>query len=195
MTKTEIRALIKDRCRQQKELLAPKSSQICDNIINSPVYKQADEIFSYMALPDEVDLTKVMLQAIKDGKKVAVPKIISQEQNLMKFFYLDAQKAIAEQTSNGAYGISEPDEAMQAAPDETKNILILVPGRAFTKEGDRLGRGKGFYDRFLNKEIVGSSPTMTRLPNVSVAGVCFDFQILESLPTDENDICMDIVFC
>ena len=195
MTKTEIRVLIKDSCRQQKELLAPKSSQICDNIINSPPYKQADEIFSYMALPDEVDLTKVMLQAIKDGKKVAVPKITSQEQNLMKFFYLDAQKAIAEQTSNGAYGISEPDEAMPATPDETKNILILVPGRAFTKEGDRLGRGKGFYDRFLNKEIVGSSPTMTRLPNVSVAGVCFDFQILESLPTDENDICMDIVFC
>ena len=186
MTKTEIRTQIKELCHQQKELLAQKSSLICDNILNSQVYKQAADIFSYMALPDEVLLTKVMLQAIKDGKRVAIPKIISQTDNIIKFFYLDKTKNLTEQTATGTFGISEPDEEMPATPDNSHKTLILVPGRAFTKEGDRLGRGKGYYDRFLS-EMKGKT-------NITLAGVCFDFQIKKSLPTDDRDIKMDIIF-
>ena len=152
--------------------------------MTSPEFQAADEIFAYMALPDEVDLSEVIKQALQDGKKVALPKIISKTDNIMQFFYLDPQKALTQQTSNGAYGIPEPNENLPAALDSALKTLILVPGRAFTKDGDRLGRGKGYYDRFLEKK---------RLPNITVAGVCFDFQVLPELPTDPNDVKMDII--
>ena len=194
MTKSEIRIRIRKLCQENGTSLKTKSNEICKKILQDPQYKTASEIYAYMALPDEVDLTDVIKQAILDGKKVALPKIISKDDGIMGFYYLDSQKAVTEQTSGGAYGILEPDKTLPASPNPDSHTLILVPGRAFTKDGDRLGRGKGYYDRFLAKEIVGSSPTMTRLPNITVAGVCFEFQIVETLPTDANDICMDIVF-
>ena len=194
MTKQEIRQEIKVLCSQNARQLAKKSADICNKILKSTEYKASTEIYAYMALPDEVDLTEVIKTALKDEKKVALPKIISKEDGIIKFFYLDSQKTLTQQTATGTFGILEPDETLPATPDSAQNTLILVPGRAFTKEGDRLGRGKGYYDRYLAKEIVGSSPTMTRLPNVAIAGVCFDFQIKKSLPTNDRDIKMDIVF-
>ncbi len=182
-------------CLQNKEVLAEKSALICKNILSSKQFVEATEIFVYMPLPDEVDLTEVIKTALQDGKKVALPKIISKEDGIIKFFYLDPQKTLTQQTAEGTFGILEPDETLPANPDTTLKTLILVPGRAFTKDGARLGRGKGYYDRYLAKEIVGSSPTMTRSSHhITLAGVCFDFQIKKSLPTDDRDIKMDVLF-
>ena len=164
--------------------------------MTSPEFQAADEIFAYMALPDEVDLLEVIKQALQDGKKVALPKIISKTDGIMQFFYLDPQKALTQQTSNGAYGIPEPDENLPAAPDSALKTLILVPGRAFTKDGDRLGRGKGYYDRYLGDGLLRcarNDEDKKRLPNITVTGVCFDFQVLPELPTDPNDVKMDII--
>ncbi len=185
MTKQEIRQEIKSLCSQNADKLAEKSALICKNILSSKQFVEATEIFVYMPLPDEVDLTEVIKTALQDGKKVALPKIISKEDGIIKFFYLDPQKTLTQQTAEGTFGILEPDETLPANPDTTLKTLILVPGRAFTKDGARLGRGKGYYDRYLAKK---------RLPNVSIAGVCFGFQIVETLPTDANDICMDTLF-
>ena len=193
LDKHEIRTYIKDLINKNISTFSSSSRMICKKIIASEEYKKASEIYAYMALFDEVNLTDVIKQAIRDGKKVALPKIISKDEGIMEFYYLDSQKALTEQTSGGAYGILEPDETLPASPNPDSHTLILVPGRAFTKDGARLGRGKGYYDRFLAKEIVGSSPTMTRLPNVTVAGVCFGFQVLPELPTDPNDVKMDII--
>ena len=195
MDKNDIRKHIKDLINQYKSTFASQSQIICKKIIESEYYKESAIIYAYMALPDEVDLTEVIKTALQDGKKVALPKIISKEDGIIKFFYLDPQKTLIQQTATGTFGISEPDESMPATPDASQKTLILVPGRAFTKEGDRLGRGKGYYDRYLAKKIVGSSPTMTRSSNnITLAGVCFDFQITKSLPTDDRDIKLDVVF-
>jgi len=194
MSKSTIRQVIKELINKNISTLSSSSQRICKEIIASEEYKAASEIYAYMALSDEVDLTDVIKQAIKDGKRVALPKIISKEDGIMEFYYLDAQKSLVEQTSVGAFGILEPDETLPASPNPDSHTLILVPGRAFTKGGARLGRGKGYYDRYLAKEIVGLSPTMTRLPNVTVAGVCFGFQVLAEVPTDLNDIKMDLIF-
>ena len=185
MSKSIIRKEIKDLINKNISTLASSSREICEKIIGSEEYKNASEIYAYMALSDEVDLTDVIKQALLDGKKVAVPKIISKDEGIMEFYYLDSQKALTQQTSNGVYGILEPDQSMPAAPGPVLKTLILVPGRAFTKEGDRLGRGKGYYDRYLNKK---------RLPNITIAGVCFDFQIKKSLPVDDRDVKMDVVY-
>ena len=194
MDKQEIRLLIKNLISQNQDTLAEKSVSICNKIISSPQFQNSKEIFAYMALPDEVDLTTVILDALEKGKNVALPKIISQSENIIIFFYLDKSKKLTEQTATGTYNILEPDESLPTTPDPAQKTLILVPGRAFTKEGDRLGRGKGYYDRFLSEKIVGSSPTMTSFPNFMLAGVCFDFQIKKSLPVDDRDIKMDMIF-
>ena len=200
MNKQEIRTYIKDLTKKNISTFASSSRMICKEIIASEEYKKASEIYAYMALFDEVEITDVIKQAIKDGKRIALPKIISKEDGIMEFYYLDAQKSLVEQTSGGAYGILEPDETLPASPNPDFHTLILVPGRAFTMDGARLGRGKGYYDRYLAKEIVGhpstssGTATMTRLPNVSIAGVCFNFQVLAEVPTDLNDIKMDVVF-
>ena len=194
MNKKEIRLQIKDLCLKNKAQLAAKSTAICKKIISSTQFQNASEIYAYMALPDEVDLTEVIKKALQDGKKVALPKIISKEDGIMQFFYLDSQKALAQQTSNGAYGILEPDETLPAAPDPAHKTLILVPGRAFTKKGDRLGRGKGYYDRFLGNGLPRYARNDGERPNITVAGVCFDFQIKKSLPVDDRDVKMDVVY-
>ena len=202
MNKSEIRTYIKDLIEKNISTLSSQSQKINQKIIDSDEYKKASEIYAYMALSDEVDLTEVIKQAMKDGKKVALPKIISKTDGIMQFFYLDSQKALTQQTSNGAYGILEPDENLPAAPDPVLKTLILVPGRAFTKDGDRLGRGKGYYDRYLTQGL-GMGPFESlrdhghRLRdhgNVTIAGVCFDFQIKKSLPVDDRDVKMDIVY-
>ena len=189
MTKQEIRKEIKALCSQNAGLLAQKSTEICKKILASPQYNSATTIFAYMALPDEVDLTPVILDALQNGKNVAVPKIISQTENIIQFFYLDKTKNLTEQTATGTYNILEPDESMPATPNPTQNTLILVPGRAFTKEGDRLGRGKGYYDRFLWDGLSRCARN-----DVVLAGVCFDFQIKKSLPISRDDVRMDMIF-
>nr|MCR4899844.1 hypothetical protein [Treponema sp.] len=94
------------------------------------------------------------------------------------------------QTESGTLGISEPDENLLVPVNlnklKNKKTLILVPGRAFTLSGDRLGRGKGFYDRFLSE--------LKDKKNITLAGVCFDFQIKKSLPVNDRDVKVDIIF-
>ena len=189
MTKQEIRQEIKVLCSQNARQLAKKSADICNKILKSTEYKASTEIYAYMALPDEVDLTEVIKTALKDEKKVALPKIISKEDGIIKFFYLDSQKTLTQQTATGTFGILEPDETLPATPDSAQNTLILVPGRAFTKEGDRLGRGKGYYDRYLGNGLLRCARN-----DITLAGVCFDFQIKKSLPVSDRDIKMDVLF-
>ncbi|MBR4180500.1 MAG: 5-formyltetrahydrofolate cyclo-ligase [Treponema sp.] len=192
ISKQELRKSIKSLCEQNKDNLAAQSKQICELILASPQYKDAEQIFAYMALADEVDLGEVIRSALRDGKKVALPKIMDFEKGVMQFFYLDTVQTLNSQTQAGTLGISEPDpKLLQAADANTlkdSSILILVPGRAFTKEGDRLGRGKGFYDRFLADDLLRGAR------DAVMAGVCFDFQIKKSLPVDDRDIRMNLVF-
>ncbi len=193
MDKQEIRKEIKALCSQNAGLLAQKSMEICKKILTSLQYNAATTLFAYMALPDEVDLSPVIQDALANGKNVAVPKIISQTENIIQFFYLDKTKNLTEQTATGTYNILEPDESLPATLDPAQKTLILVPGRAFTKEGDRLGRGKGYYDRFLGDVLLNGNRKDIEA-YVILAGVCFDFQIKKSLPLDDRDIKMDFIF-
>ncbi|MBO4533504.1 MAG: 5-formyltetrahydrofolate cyclo-ligase [Treponema sp.] len=192
--KDELRKTIKTLCSQNRGKLAEQSRQICSRILSSPQYKNADQIFAYMALWDEVDLSDVIQAALQEGKKAAVPKITDLQKGLMQFYYLnpvsngDAQN----QTKKGSLGIEEPDEAVLQTADVTqaKNTLILVPGRAFTKNGDRLGRGKGFYDIFLS----GLEQNKASGTQITKAGVCFSFQLVDNIPVTASDIIMDFIF-
>ena len=187
MTKKELRSYIKSIIPSNPEKIKTESVRICNKILQCHQYLSAPLVLCYMAMDDEVNLEKVMIDAISRKKSIGLPRIMTQS-GLMNFYYVDAQTPLkAEDT----YGIREPEakEENLISPDSLPDgTLILVPGRAFTKDGCRLGRGKGFYDRWLSKI------PLDKKNRLHLAGVCFPQQIVESIPCDEDDIMMNSVF-
>jgi 5-formyltetrahydrofolate cyclo-ligase len=124
----------------------------------------------YKAIKGEVDTALMISAALKLGKIVVVPVVLA-NQELVPCVLQEHAHLV-----HGPYGIMEP---AQKKPVNPKTLdLIIVPGLGFTKKGKRLGRGKGYYDRFL-KKIPIETPTI---------GLAFDFQILPDLPTTQDDI-------
>lgn len=184
ITKQELRQKIKIELSQNKQNFEKWSKSICQNIINSEFYQKAQIVYAYMALPDEVDLSVLIDDALCKNKTVYVPKVVP---NSNKMIFFDYSKC---QFENGSFGILEP---------KTKNIdeeritgnqtaIFLVPGRVFGEDGERIGRGKGFYDIYLSNFL------NTQKKSVLVAGVCFPIQIGKQVPTTEHDIKMDQIF-
>lgn len=181
--------MTKSKIRGQMRILAAEfngyrraASKISRKIIFSRQFKKSDTVLAYMALPDEADISKVIKKAIKAGKSVYIPKVFA-ETGRMEFFRLTE----ITRTESGAFGIQEPAGKIgtEFQPQNADSrTLVLVPGRAFTKNGKRLGRGGGFYDKYL-----------PRLKNKArIAGVCLQFQLVDDLPADEHDIRMDFIF-
>ena len=185
--KSEIRKRIKTNIAENINILPLESKRVCEKILDSEEYKKADYIFAYMALNDEVDLSLLIQEALSENKTVAIPKI-NRENMTMNFFHYHNQKS---ETTDGYCKIKEPvDEAKIIDIEKLQNhkVLILVPGRAFTEEGGRLGRGKGFYDKYLAKLL-----SLISADNVFLLGVAFSCQIVKELPLDNHDILMNKV--
>ena len=169
-----------------------ESKNLCSLLKNNPSFLQSDLILAFMPLNDEINILPFIEYASECEKKIALPRI-TPGTNLMDFFTVTKQELTT--LAEGSYGIKEPDKKsskinFSSNEYSEKKIFIIVPGLAFTKSGKRLGRGKGFYDRFLS--------TLTTLNlNIYKAGVCFSCQIFddEDFPFTENDIKMDSVFC
>lgn len=180
MTKPELRSQIKTEIKEHADELAGMALDVCNQILSSDIYKRCPVLLAYSALSDEVDLSPVIEDALKKGKKVFLP-YIKPGASYMEFLpvYEDSE------LSSGSFGILEPQS--DGTPFELSDVfqvLVLVPGRAFTIDGKRLGRGKGFYDQYFAEKT----------PNIHLAGVCFPFQIKEDLPVDSHDILMDLLF-
>ena len=184
ITKQELRQKIKIELSQNKQNFEKWSKSICQNIINSEFYQKAQIVYAYMALPDEVDLSVLIDDALCKNKTVFVPKVVP---NSNKMIFFDYSKC---QFENGSYGILEPKtediKEEKIAGDQT--AIFLVPGRVFGEDGERIGRGKGFYDIYLSNFL------KTQKKSVLVAGVCFPIQIGKQVPTTEHDIKMDQIF-
>lgn len=184
ITKQELRQKIKFELSQNKQNFEKWSKLICQNIINSEFYQKAQIVYAYMALPDEVDLSVLIDDALCKNKTVYVPKVVP---NSNKMIFFDYSKC---QFENGSFGILEPKtediKEEKIAGDQT--AIFLVPGRVFGEDGERIGRGKGFYDIYLSNFL------KTQKKSVLVAGVCFPIQIGKQVPTTEHDIKMDQIF-
>ena len=186
MTKVELRKKIKALLSDSVETFPKASEFICQRILNSEIYKKSSIILSYMALADEVNLDSLMEQALKDGKKVYVPRIIPNSSQ-MDFYEKTYDSEL------NYYGIKEP---LEFAPKfQIKNydeeILFLIPGRAFSLEGARLGRGKGYYDTYISK--LKSCISQSNLEFIHLAGVCFSIQIFDKIPIEKHDEKMNYI--
>ena len=174
MDKKELRRQIREQKRAMtEEQIVAASSRLGELFLNCPQYKQAQTIYGYLPYNQEVRTVPMLEQAMKDGKRVAVPKCYGEE---MRFIYMDDLSKV----EKGYANIPEPIADEPVADDKT--ALVLMPGMAFTKDGKRMGYGGGFYDKFLAAE-----------PNHPTVALCYDFQMVEDLPTEDYDIPVDCV--
>ena len=174
MDKTALRSAIRARKRAMTEAqFEEKSRLLVELFAASDLYRDAKTIYGYLPYNQEVRTVPMLERALADGKRVAVPKVYGEE---MKFIYLTDLSQVAK----GYAGIPEPIGDGPVAEDPT--ALVLMPGLAFDREGHRIGYGGGFYDKFLVAE-----------PGHPTLALCYDFQMLPKLETEEFDIPVDCV--
>lgn len=170
--------LLRQKIRQMKrdmteEEIVVAGQKLAQKLYATEQYRQASTIYGYLPYNQEVRTVPMLEQALADGKKVAVPKVYGDE---MKFIYMTDLSAV----EKSDMGIPEPVEDGPVGDDPA--ALVLMPGLAFTTRGDRMGYGGGYYDKFLAAE-----------PNHPTVALCYEFQMVESLPTQDHDIPVDVV--
>lgn len=170
-TKQGLRSYMRNmKKRQDPAQLAKDSEQIMGILENTPAFKNAQTVMLYSSLPDEVSTT-AFVEKWRNRKRIILPTVVGDD-------IVPVELTSDTTFAVGDFNILEP----QNRPYAGSYDLIVVPGMAFDPIGNRLGRGKGYYDRFLSQH-----------PSVTKIGVCFDFQLVEQVPTEPNDIRMDAV--
>lgn len=149
---------------------AEKDRLICAHFLSSALYKNTEQILCYSSMGSEPDTFDIIRCAMEDGKKLLLPRCEDKNGNMNFYLIKDASDLVT-----GTFGIKEPDIKKCEPVFEFTNALCVVPGLTFDKKGYRLGYGKGYYDRFLEKFTIKS------------AGLCYNELISESIPADEYD--------
>lgn len=172
MRKDELREQIRQQKRQftpaqLKELSLPVLERL------RPLLREAQVILAYYALSDEVDTHSLLDELVAEGKTVLLPKVLDDTSMELRRY------TGPQDLSEGAYHIMEP--AGTPFTDLKQIDVALIPGIAFDAQGHRLGRGKGYYDRFLTA-FTGRT-----------IGVCFDFQKVAEVPVDAHDVAVNRV--
>lgn len=168
-TKNTIRQQIKELKRSISESnKIEATNKVASAIEQLPYFKSASNILLYHSLPDELN-THSMINEWGIHKSIFLPRINNNDLEILH----------ADNTQLGAFNIQEP-VGSTTVPLSTIDVAI-IPGIAFDKNGIRLGRGKGYYDRLLCQ------------CDVLKVGICYDFQLMDKLPSDTHDIPMDII--
>ena len=124
--------------REQKQFI---DQALTERLLHHPFYQEARVIASYLSFPHEFQTQELIEQALKDGKKVLIPK--TYPKGRMDFVVYDPQQLV-----KTSFGLLEPQGDLEVV-DASQIDLIHVPGLAFTTEGYRIGYGGGYYDRYL----------------------------------------------
>jgi 5-formyltetrahydrofolate cyclo-ligase len=175
MTKAELRREMRQHLQNLGPGRAEKSRAICEAISAHPAFSQGQRVAIFSPLPSEPDLNALWGHG---PRAFCYPRVTREQMEFVEVATLDALAPAAWNP-----WIREPalTETRRVTPAEID--LILVPGLAFTRDGWRLGRGGGFYDRFL-----------AQLPARAVnLGVCFEVQIVETLPVEAHDHRLDLI--
>ncbi len=181
MTKNEIRSQMKAIRNQLPAHLRNEYNQrIHERLYGLKEFKACDAVFTYVSFGSEVDTTEIIDKAFGMNKKVYIPRV---EKDDLNFYRIDS----CDNLVRSKFGIFEPDTAIHQkyisdVSDDKK--LMLLPGLAFDKAGNRVGYGAGYYDRYLG-----------RYPHnewIKIA-LAYDFQIMEQLTADGYDIPADYI--
>ena len=169
--RAEVRRRIKLLSEEEKQSSA---TAIFAKIEATEAFAKAECVALFVAMWDEVPTTETLERWRGLGKHVVIPRV---EGDIMRYYDYHPDRMIV-----GAFGIIEPVGNKEVSADAID--LMIVPARAFTPNGDRMGRGGGFYDKYMSLEGFRAVKY----------GVAFACQIFDTLPTDPHDISVDEVF-
>lgn len=176
MDKEQLRQIIRGKLKEQREELRQrKSLKIKKQLFSQPQFLQSDTIMFYIAKDGEVDTSGMIKDALKMGKKVVVPLTLVKQKKIIPSQIKDCDKEL----EKGPYGIYQPKKRFMRKVLLKDIDLIIVPGLAFDRSGNRLGRGGGYFDRFLAK---------FKKRNVPMFGLAFKFQVLKQLANFPHDV-------
>lgn len=169
--KKELRRSVRERvAAMTQEEKTACSESLCRSIKSHLAVCGARAVALFSPLPDEPQIWP-LVEDLAKSMLVALPRV---EGDVMRFYCAGEMK-------QGAFGIMEPQGAICIEPGGID--AIVVPGVAFTLSGKRMGRGKGFYDKYM------SHPAFRALK----IGVCYPPQIVDDLPCEKHDVVMDYV--
>ncbi len=157
---------------QKEDVRFKKSKLIANKLFKMQEFISARAIMFYCSFDGEVETFSMIQEAQRLGKKVVLPITIKKENKIIPSVINNIENDLLK----GPYGILQPKEDACRDFDLKDLGLVIVPGLGFDQKNNRLGRGKGYYDRFL-KILPESTPTI---------GLAFDFQVLSSLPLIED---------
>ncbi|MDR1301816.1 MAG: 5-formyltetrahydrofolate cyclo-ligase [Treponema sp.] len=181
ITKAALRKEIKQRLESlPPEKFYEEGLQVASRIQSLPLWSQYETILFYLSMNLEIDTQPLLETAFSDKKKIFVPKVSGEDLHFFRIYTL------AGPWHYGAFGIREPQTEKSEDLLKSQDFpgLIIVPGVAFTQEGDRMGHGRGFYDRFfgsLDKQGI----------SYATLGICMKAQIVPEVPTEIWDKKMD----
>lgn len=151
-----------------------KSGQILRRLLRRRDFKKSKSVLIYVSLRNEVETRPVIQKALAAGKKVFIPRIQAKKINIYRIL------SLKKDLRKGAYGIWEPKPSGARRGRPSRLDLVLVPGLGFDREGRRLGRGLGYFDRFLAK-----------VPHAKKIGLAFREQIVSKIPVEKHDVPVD----
>ncbi len=158
-----------------------KSDAISNSVTQHPIFREAHTILLYAAFRSEVDTMKIFRRAVASGKKVYFPKVLGAE---MEFYCAEAE----EDFEAGTWGIPEPKVEIERkyVPKYKEKVCIIMPGAVFDKAGNRIGYGRGYYDKFLKR--------MEQVESFKM-GIAFSCQLIniENFPKEEHDVRLDVL--
>lgn len=166
--------VLSKRRHLDKEVCQIFGRQFADQIAGLEEYKEAEMVLCYASCKGEADTWTFIEKALKEGKRVALPRVTGPAE--MHFYKITSMKDVA----LGYYDIPEPMETCQ---EEVSEGFMVVPGTAFDRQMHRMGYGGGFYDAWLKRH--GSQ--------VTACGLAYDFQLRDEIPFEGHDRMMDIV--
>ncbi|MGI6467044.1 MAG: 5-formyltetrahydrofolate cyclo-ligase [Sphaerochaetaceae bacterium] len=157
------------------------SKQICTKLLSSEPITRSDTVLAYYPFKGEVDIKSIFYPLLKRGKELSLPH--SNSDLSLTFFTIDGE--FENKLVKMKWDLKEPTKEFYTPTvfDKDKKVVVLVPSVAFDLNRNRLGRGLGYYDRFLAEYK----------ESVFTIGIAYDFQIVETLPTNNFDISVDLV--
>lgn len=173
--KKELRSYIKAK-RKSIENKVEKDILIAQNLLSLDEIKNADTVLCYLSLDDEVCTDEIVTALLNMGKKVGAPYCVDNDGN-MDFYYITDFDDLRIQS----FGVREPVLEKCEKITSFDNAVIILPGLCFDKNGNRLGYGKGYYDRFL------------QIHSLISVGLCYNSLIVKKVPTDMYDKKADII--
>jgi len=155
------------------------SAHITAELLGLDRYRSAQTVMAYSTFGSEFSTSGFVEHALRHTKRLVLPRIDRQADRLELHHVQDVETELVP----GLWGIREPNSAVCPSVDVTAIDFVLVPGLGFSTRGDRLGYGRGYYDRLLKR----------RNPKTYLVAAAFTFQVLATLPVDEHDIPIDLM--